>query len=351
MMSNLRTDKTWKGGCETVTRSGKRRGKLCNNRFYGRRVIPDGCTMKSCYMHLEGAHLDVEHDQSFYNEGIDDQILSNDFDFIAPEDDGTVLVNGKVFVNKEPEVDVPHEEPDNVANPYDEETESEYVPQEETYESTTDPSFIDAETDAETDAEDEVNPSTSIPNENDDVKTGLSRDVSPEKCDRYFYYKFLEEKEKCDRLEAQTQENKFKLEAEKKKLDDYKREIAASICNVVDNDSSSESINIECGDCNKLKEEKEQLVEDVKIEKSKVESLEKLLLDVEHCMDLQEVTANIHKKNLDDLKQLLADERAEVKELKSRLHAIFKTTNGFQKNMRDMMIASGFCIDEGVGFE
>ena len=51
MMNTLRNDRTWNGGCETITRSGKRAGKLCNNRFYKIRSIPNGCQLKSCYMH------------------------------------------------------------------------------------------------------------------------------------------------------------------------------------------------------------------------------------------------------------------------------------------------------------
>ena len=276
MMSNLRTDKTWNGGCETVTRTGKRSGKLCNNRFYKKKkgMCNDSCTLKSCYMHLEGDHQDVENDHSFYNEGLDDQIYSNDFDFIAPEEDGrTILVNGKVFVKKDPEFtqNVPQEpvmpnpcddeeteteseyDPQEnkepvMSNPCDEEeTESEYDTQEESVESTTCSLCIETEDDAETeydsDAETEVHLSTSIPNENGqnrdvktevhlstsipnengqngDVKTDLdlSHDETMENCDKYFYYRFVEEQEKCDRFEAQIKSEKAKVESLEKLL-------------------------------------------------------------------------------------------------------------------------------------
>lgn len=414
-MRNLRTDNTWNGGCETVTRSGKRRGKLCNNRFYGQRVMPDGCTLKSCYMHLEGAHQDVEHDQSFYNEGIDDQIESNDFDFIASEEDGTVLVNGKVFVKEEPEStqNFPQE------NVYEVETESEYDPQDEETEDETDISYAE-------DSDETENVSQSMPNENFET---VNREPLAE-SDRFFYYKYLEEKEKCDRFEIKNQEYKFALEAEKKKFDDYKREIAASLSNHEDFDDEKEKL---VNEINSFKvklesseKEKVKLSEDINAEKAKVESLEQLIIDervkntdhatrslkwqgtilkeqidtlkneietyknkeknaksleklindknktiydlnchIEKTVEnveslekslqdeklLQKLGDQINKDKIESMEKLLSDERAEKKELKSRLHEIFKTTNGFQTNIRAIMIASGFCIDEGVGFE
>ena len=401
MMRNLRIDNTWNGGCETVTRSGKRRGKLCNNRFYGQRVMPDGCTLKSCYMHLEGAHQDVEHDKSFYNEGIDDQIESNDFDFIAPEEDGTVLVNGKVFVQEESAFT------QSTVNTYEEETESEYNPDEETEEESEDSSYV--ENDFETETSSSVH-STSLPNENEQLNEVSQNNESTE---RYFYNKFLdfhskflEEKEKCERLELE--------------FDNYKREIAASLSK---NEQLVNEIKSLKAKFESSEQEKVKLSEDINAEKAKVESLEQLISDervantdhttrslkwqgtilkeqidalkneienkekntkslekllseknktiydlnchiektdekvesLERSLQdeklLQKLGDQINKDKIESIEKLLIDERAEKKELKSRLHEIFKTTNGFQTNIRAIMIASGFCIDEGVGFE
>jgi hypothetical protein len=425
MMNNLRTlrtDQTWNGGCETVTRTGKRKGKLCNNRNYCKKTMPDGSKLKSCYMHSDGDHQDVENETSFYNDGIDDEIYSNDFEFIAPEDDGTVLVNGKVFV-KEAE-NFPQESENSI--PYQDETESEYDPQEdESSQTSTVVSYAD---ETESEAETETEAEQSIPNENRDDAS-----LSTEKCDRFFYYKFLEEKEKSDRLEAKIQEYKFSLEAEKQKMEDYKREIFAT---VVDDSLSEEKL---VDEINSIKEkfessekEKEKIVDDINTEKEKVKSLEQFISDqrVEHTDHmtrslqfqgsqmkkqiealeneietyknkeknvkslekllndknqtiydlsceienyekdnniekakvielekllqeeklLQKLGEQINKDKLnaevESLEKLLSYERSKSKELKSRLYEIFNTTNGFQTNMRNIMITSGFYINE-----
>jgi len=433
MMSNLRTlrnDQTWNGGCETVTRTGKRKGKLCNNRNHFKKTMPDGSELKSCHMHSDGDHQDVENDTSFYNDGINDEIESNDFDFIAPEEDGTVLVNGKVFVKEEAE-NFPQESENTI--PYDEETESEYDPQEQeefsdtsTVVSYADETETEAETETETETETESESESeseseaeaeteqSIPNENTDETS-----VSTEKCDRFFYYKFLEEKEKSDRLEAKIQEYKFSLEAEKQKLEDYKREIFASVEDSLSEENEKEKLVNELNsikakfECEKIKFE--QLISDERVantdhttqslqfqgrqmkkqidtlkneidtyknKEKNYESMEKLLNDknqtiydlsceieknVEKVTELEQLLQvekllqklgdqinndklNVEEEKNESLEKLLSDERLESKELKSRLHAIFKTTNVFQTNMRNIMITSGFFINE-EGFE
>jgi len=420
MMSNLRTlrnDQTWNGGCETVTRTGKRKGKLCNNRNHFKKTMPDGSELKSCYMHSYGDHQDVENDTSFYNDGINDEIESNDFDFIAPEEDGTVLVNGKVFVNEEAE-NFPQESENSI--PYEEETESEYDPQEQEFSDTStvvsyaDETESEAEAETESEAEAETEAEQSIPNENTDETS-----VSTEKCDRFFYYKFLEEKEKSDRLEAKIQEYKFSLEAEKQKLEDYKREIFASVEDSLSEENEKEKLVNELNsikakfECEKIKFE--QLISDERVantdhttqslqfqgrqmkkqidtlkneidtyknKEKNYESMEKLLNDknqtiydlsceieknVEKVTELEQLLQdekllqklgdqinndklNVEEEKNESLEKLLSDERLESKELKSRLHAIFKTTNGFQTNMRNIMITSGFFINE-EGFE
>lgn len=424
MMSNLRTlrtDQTWNGGCETVTRTGKRKGKLCNNRNHYKKTMPDGSELKSCYMHSDGDHQDVENDTSFYNDGINDEIYSNDLDFIAPEDDGTVLVNGKVFVKEEANTteNFPQESENSI--PYEEETESEYDPQEQ--EEFSDTSTVVSYAD-ETESEAEAEGEQSIPNENMDDAS-----VSTEKCDRFFYYKFLEEKEKSDRLEAKIQEYKFSLEAEKQKLEDYKREIFSSVEDSLSEENENEKL---VNELNSIKakfesseKEKVKLSEDIKAEKANVESLYQLISDervanTDHTTQSLQFQGRQMKKQIDTLKneidtlknkeknyesmekllndknqtiydlsceiektvekvaeleqllqdekllqklgdqinndklnveiesleKLLSDERLKSKELKSRLHEIFKTTNGFQTNMRNIMITSGFYINE-----
>ena len=173
MMNNLRTDRTWNRGCETITRSGKRAGKLCNNRFYKTRSIPNGCQLKSCYMHLEGSHQDVENEVSFYNEGLDDKIDESDFNFIAPEDDGNIIVNGKVFEEER--------------------------------------SFL------------------SVSSLSDDEETEYEE--SETEVDNFFD-KFLEEKREKEKLELLLKEERLKFQQEQEKLEDYKRILAESIDNV-----------------------------------------------------------------------------------------------------------------------
>lgn len=170
MMNNLRNDRTWNRGCETITRSGKRAGKLCNNRFYKiRSSIPNGCQLKSCYMHLEGSHQDVENEVSFYNEGVDDKIDESDFNFIAPEDDGNIIVNGKVFEKE-------------------------------------DSCFL------------------SVSSLSDDEETEYEESETETEVGNFFD-KFLEEKREREKLE-------LLLKEEQEKLEDYKRILAESIDNV-----------------------------------------------------------------------------------------------------------------------
>ena len=177
MMNNLRNDRTWNRGCETITRSGKRAGKLCNNRFYKiRSSIPNGCQLKSCYMHLEGSHQDVENEVSFYNEGVDDKIDESDFNFIAPEDDGNIIVNGKVFEKE-------------------------------------DSCFL------------------SVSSLSDDEETEYEESETETEVGNFFD-KFLEEKREKEKLELLLKEERFKFQQEQEKLEDYKRILAESIDNV-----------------------------------------------------------------------------------------------------------------------
>jgi len=183
-MNNLRTDRTWNRGCETITRSGKRAGKLCNNRFYKTRSIPNGCQLKSCYMHLEGSHQDVENEVSFYNEGLDDKIDESDFNFIAPEDDGNIIVNGKVFEKEER-------------------------------------CFL------------------SVSSLSDDEETEYEEESETETEVGNFFDKFLEEKREREKLELLLKEERIKFQQEQEKLEDYKRIIAESIDQV---DSTLDSL-------------------------------------------------------------------------------------------------------------
>lgn len=174
MMNTLRNDRTWNRGCETITRSGKRAGKFCNNRFYKIRSIPNGCQLKSCYMHLEGPHQDVENEVSFYNEGVDDKINESDFNFIAPEDDGNIIVNGKVFEEER--------------------------------------SFL------------------SVSSLSDDEETEYEEESETEVDN--FFDKFLEEKREREKLELLLKEERIKFQQEQEILEDYKRIIAESTDNV-----------------------------------------------------------------------------------------------------------------------
>ena len=195
MMNNLRNDRTWNRGCETITRSGKRAGKLCNNRFYKiRSSIPNGCQLKSCYMHLEGSHQDVENEVSFYNEGVDDKIDESDFNFIAPEDDGNIIVNGKVF-EKEDSCFL------SVSSLSDDE-ETEYE-----------------ESETETEVGNFFDKFLEEKREREKLELLLKEER----------FKFQQEQEK---LELLLKEERLKFQQEQEKLEDYKRILAESIDNV-----------------------------------------------------------------------------------------------------------------------
>lgn len=198
----FRTDRTWKGGCETINMTGKRVGKLCNGNFYRTKTI-NGRTIRCCYNHLDGCFQDVEND-SFCEEGADDEINESDYSFIAPEDDGTFVVNGKVFGNVE---------------------NSEYF----------NSAFNDAETEvnAETESESEYEPETTeTETETDDEMEFEAQDVYTEaevegdaECGVFeaetevedeYYMKYIKEKEKSKNLEVL-------LSQERQKLDEYKK--------------------------------------------------------------------------------------------------------------------------------
>ena len=191
MMNNLRNDRTWNGGCETITRTGKRAGKFCNNRFYKIRSIPNGCQLKSCYMHLEGSHQDVENEASFYNEGVDDKINESDFNFIAPEDDGNIIVNGKVFEEERSFLSV-----SSLSD--DEETEYE---------------------ESETEVDNFFDKFLEEKREKEKLELLLKEER----------FKFQQEQEK---LELLLKEERLKFQQEQEKLEDYKRILAESIDNV-----------------------------------------------------------------------------------------------------------------------
>lgn len=96
MSRRTSADRNWNGGCETITRTGKRAGMKCNGRFYRTKTV-NGKEIMSCYMHRDGCHQDVENEESFYEDDESDEINESDFSFIAPEDDGTFVLNGRVF--------------------------------------------------------------------------------------------------------------------------------------------------------------------------------------------------------------------------------------------------------------
>jgi hypothetical protein len=132
-------------------------------------------------MHLEGSHQDVENEASFYNEGVDDKINESDFNFIAPEDDGNIIVNGKVFEKEES-------------------------------------CFL------------------SVSHLSDDEETEYEE--SETEVDNFFD-KFLEEKREREKLELLLKEERLKFQQEQEKLEDYKRIIAESIDQV---DSTLDSL-------------------------------------------------------------------------------------------------------------
>lgn len=88
----LYSDKTWRKGCEIVNETGKRIGKLCNCDFFTYTLSG----LKVCRLHSK-IFIDVTEDTSEYEEGSDDEFDFDDEDFIAEEDDGTKVINGKVY--------------------------------------------------------------------------------------------------------------------------------------------------------------------------------------------------------------------------------------------------------------
>jgi hypothetical protein len=80
----------WNGGCETVNLTGKRSGLLCNHNFYIYRN-----NKKICQKHAE-VFIDTCGDD--YISDYSDEYCSEDEDFIAPENDGTKIINGKVWL-------------------------------------------------------------------------------------------------------------------------------------------------------------------------------------------------------------------------------------------------------------
>ena len=80
----------WNGGCETVNLTGKRTGLLCNHSFYVYRN-----NKKMCQKHAE-VFIDTCGDE--YVSDYSDECCSEDEDFIAPENDGSKIINGKVWL-------------------------------------------------------------------------------------------------------------------------------------------------------------------------------------------------------------------------------------------------------------
>ena len=198
-----RSDRNWNGGCETITRTGKRAGLKCNGRFYGTKNV-NGREIKSCYMHKDGCHQDVENEESFYEDGGDDEINESDFSFIAPEDDGTVVMNGRVFGGNESETEEllnrERENHDKYELPYIDlvsDSESEYVPETEEEET------------------------------EEDGKMEFEAQGQAEDVDMYWRDEFFKEKQKNEKLE-------ILLMQERNKVDEYKKIITESISDADD---------------------------------------------------------------------------------------------------------------------
>ena len=217
-----RTDRNWNGGCETITRTGKRVGLKCNGRFYGTKNV-NGKSIKSCYMHRDGFHQDVENEESFYEDR--DEINESDLSFIAPEDDGTFVLNGRVFstnaeTNSETE-DLLNRERDNHDKyelPYIDlvsDSESEYVPEAK-----------DTEED----------------------KMEFEAQGQAEDVDIYWRNEYFKEKQKKENLEVL-------LMHERNKLEEYKKIITESL-----SDSDDEKLKV-LGLKNRVSDLKKQVME------------------------------------------------------------------------------------------
>jgi hypothetical protein len=218
-----RTDRNWNGGCETITRTGKRVGLKCNGRFYGTKNV-NGKSIKSCYMHRDGRYQDVENEESFYEDR--DEINESDLSFIAPEDDGTVVMNGRVFsanaeTNSETEdlLNRERENHDKYELPYIDlvsDSESEYVPEDEETE--------------------------------EDGKMEFEAQGQEEDVDMYWRDECFKEKQKKENLEVL-------LMQERNKLEEYKKIITESL-----SDSDDEKLKV-LGLKNRVSELKKQVME------------------------------------------------------------------------------------------
>ena len=204
MSRRTSADRNWNGGCETITRTGKRAGMKCNGRFYRTKTV-NGKEIMSCYMHRDGCHQDVENEESFYEDDESDEINESDFSFIAPEDDGTVVMNGRVFGGNESETEeLLNRERENHYKyelPYidsDSESESEYVP--------------------ETEEEEETE---------EDGKMEFEAQGQAEDVDMYWRDEYFKEKQKNEKLE-------ILLMQERNKLEEYKKIITESISDADD---------------------------------------------------------------------------------------------------------------------
>jgi hypothetical protein len=237
--NTIRIDRAWKGGCETINMTGKRAGKLCNGNFYRTKTV-NGRQIKCCYSHLDGSYQDVENEESFCDEGADDEINESDVSFIAPEDDGTVLLNGKVFgkvENSQTDAMLERERENHyeyelsyLNSAFDDaetETESEYKPEETDEETETEvddemefeaqqQDVFDDKMEFEAENQNEVfDAETEAENQDEVLDAEDEAEAEAEDEDEY-YIKYMKEKEKSRNLEVL-------LTQERKKLDEYKK--------------------------------------------------------------------------------------------------------------------------------
>jgi hypothetical protein len=202
---NRRTDGSWNGGCETITRTGKRAGLKCNGRFYATKNV-NGREIKSCYMHRDGFHQDVENEESFYDDEDNDEINESDLSFIAPEDDGTYVINGRVFGG------------DEESNPFNPETD-----RERENHNKYDLPYINLVSDSE---------SEYVPETEEDDKMEYEAQGQIENIDTYWRDEYFKEKQRNESLEVQ-------LMQERNKLEEYKKIITESI-----SDSDDEKLKV-----------------------------------------------------------------------------------------------------------
>jgi hypothetical protein len=157
-------------------------------------------------MHRDGFHQDVENEESFYDDEDNDEINESDLSFIAPEDDGTYVINGRVFGGDLetnpviPETDRERENHDKYDLPYINlvsDSESEYVPETE-----------------------------------EDDKMEYEAQGQIENIDTYWRDEYFKEKQRNESLEVQ-------LMQERNKLEEYKKIITESI-----SDSDDEKLKV-----------------------------------------------------------------------------------------------------------